>query len=102
MCRSCGLLLRRPSNTWRQRRRYVMSARHHQEAAPQVGPEHWMPAPEVIELPRAQATQHPEAPVAQLPYFHPAEVEDQDLEKICWSCAGQPPAPLACLFHATQ
>jgi hypothetical protein len=40
-------LLRRPSNAWQQRRRYVMSARHHQAAAPQVGPEHWMPAPEV-------------------------------------------------------
>ena len=43
---------------------YVMPARHDQEGAPQVGYTHWKPAPEAIELPRAQATQHPDAPVA--------------------------------------
>ena len=42
---------------------YVMPARHGQEGAPQVGYKHWMHDPEAIELPRAQAAQHPEAPV---------------------------------------
>ena len=42
---------------------YVMPARHDQEGAPQVGYKHWMHDPEAIELPRAQAAQHPEAPV---------------------------------------
>ena len=42
---------------------YVMSARHDQEGAPQVGSRHWNVGPEVIERPRAQATQHPDAPV---------------------------------------
>jgi len=46
---------------------YVMSARHDQEGAPQVGSKHWMHDPEAIELPRAQATQHPEPPVALWP-----------------------------------
>ena len=40
-----------------------MPARHGQEGAPQVGYKHWMHDPEAIELPRAQAAQHPEAPV---------------------------------------
>ena len=38
--------------------------RHDQEGAPQVGSKGWNHAPEPIELPRAQAVQHPEAPVA--------------------------------------
>ena len=41
---------------------------HDQEGAPQVGSKGWNHAPErlpePIELPRAQAVQHPEAPVA--------------------------------------
>jgi len=41
-----------------------MSARHDQEGAPQVGFKGWNHAPEPTELPRAQAVQHPEAPVA--------------------------------------
>ena len=43
---------------------YVMSARHDQEGAPQVGFKGWIDAPEPTELPRAQTVQHPEAPVA--------------------------------------
>ena len=43
---------------------HVMPARHDQEGAPQVGSNHWNDGPEAIELPRAQATQHPDAPVA--------------------------------------
>ena len=44
-----------------------VSARHDQEGAPQVGSRHWIDGPEAIELPRAQATQHPEPPVALWP-----------------------------------
>ena len=46
---------------------YVRSARHDEEGAPQVGSNHWIDGPEAIELPRAQATQHPEPPVALWP-----------------------------------
>ena len=43
---------------------YVMPARHDQEGAPQVGSNGRNSGPDAIELPRAQATQHPDAPVA--------------------------------------
>ena len=46
---------------------YVMPARHDQEGAPQVGSNGWNVGPEAIELPRAQAAQHPDAPVALWP-----------------------------------
>jgi len=29
------------ANAWRQRRRFEVAARHDQEGAPQIGPEHW-------------------------------------------------------------
>ena len=43
---------------------YVMPARHDQEGAPQVGSSGRNSGPDAIELPRAQATQHSDAPVA--------------------------------------
>ena len=43
---------------------YVMPARHDQEGAPQVGSNGRNSGPDAIELPRAQATQHSDAPVA--------------------------------------
>ena len=51
---------------------YVMPARHDQEGAPQVGSNGRNSGPDAIELPRAQATQHPDAPVALISFFHDA------------------------------
>lgn len=71
---------------------YVMPARHDQEGAPQVGYTHWMPAPEVIELPRAQATQHPDAPVA-LWQASPGQVENHRTQNRGKRRAGESHAP---------
>ena len=69
-----------------------MSARHDQEGAPHVGFKGWNHAPEPIELPRAQAVQHPEAPVA-LGSVVPGHVENHHLQNRGKRRAGESPSP---------
>ena len=52
------------ANAWRQRRRFEVAARHDQEAAPQVGPEHRRHGLQAAGKPLAPFTEQPEAPVS--------------------------------------
>ena len=51
-------------NAWRQRRRLEVAARHDQEAAPQVGPEHWRHGLQAAGKPLAPFTEQPERDVS--------------------------------------